>query len=171
MLIVVAFAGPAIAGSIGLDQWYEFEFGLTGSMATDGSSTVASSGGNSVFADSPAWTITLLSGADLTVTDAFLKGDEFEVFNFGSSIGSTPVVASSGSGTNDPELAILDPGYSSASFFLAPGSYSFTIKVTDSPFGGGAGYFRVASVPEPSTLLLLGGGLLGLAGFRRKFKV
>lgn len=29
--------------------------------------------------------------------------------------------------------------------------------------------FYLTSIPEPSTLLLLGGGLLGLAGFRRKF--
>jgi hypothetical protein len=30
--------------------------------------------------------------------------------------------------------------------------------------------FKVDSVPEPATILLIGSGIIGLAGFRRKFK-
>jgi hypothetical protein len=36
-----------------------------------------------------------------------------------------------------------------------------------SPFGSGAGFFIVQSVPEPMALTVLGTGLLGLALVRR----
>lgn len=37
-------------------------------------------------------------------------------------------------------------------------------------FAGDEHAFQLTSVPEPSTMLLLGGGLLGLLAFRRKFR-
>jgi hypothetical protein len=46
-------------------------------------------------------------------------------------------------------------------------------KDFDWPFYGLAvhsGNVSVAPVPEPSTILLVATGLLGLAGFRKKFK-
>ncbi|MBM4329804.1 MAG: PEP-CTERM sorting domain-containing protein [Deltaproteobacteria bacterium] len=45
-----------------------------------------------------------------------------------------------------------------------PGGIAFDSFIDDVPAGAGQ------SAPEPATLILLGSGLLGLAGFRRKFK-
>jgi hypothetical protein len=47
-----------------------------------------------------------------------------------------------------------------------PGSQSFQIYNPWSPYASG----KTSPIPEPGTLVLLGFGLISLAGLRRKFK-
>jgi hypothetical protein len=174
-LAFVFAAGMADAGPIGLGTWYEFAFGGPGSAATGcspadpaGPGCSPSSGTPTVFADAPPWTFMApASGATLTVTDAFLIGDQFSVFDFGGIVGSTSVVPAAGSCGDDPAgcLGVASSGV----FALAPGAHSLTITATVSPFGSGAAYFRVdpAATPEPGILLLLGAGFAGLGFIRR----
>lgn len=163
-------------------DWLEFAFGGTGLIATGcspadpgGPGCFPSSGGNSSFAPAPAWTFTSTGSAGVTLVDAFLLGDAFELFDFGTSIGTT---SSPGTGScgSDPVGCLIDPDASKGFFALGSGSHALTIEVLSSPFGGGAAYFRVdatqpSHTPEPGTWMLLSSGLLGLAGYtwrRRK---
>lgn len=144
----MAPAGPIAVGG----SWNEFSFTTAGVFAKGcapadpgGLGCVPSSSGNSHFVGAPPWTFVAPSdGVTLTVTDAFLKGDIFEVDDKGIPIGNTSAVpmnpATCGS---DPVPCLADPTVSHGVFNLGPGAHSITIKAVASPYGGGAAYFRV----------------------------
>jgi hypothetical protein len=125
--------------------WLEFSFGEEGSFAQGcapadpaGQDCTPSSAGNSVFGGPPPFTFTLPdAGGVLTVTDAFLTGDEFEVFDFGVSIGRTSSVASDGSCAPDatnPDDCSEDPASSSAAFAVGPGDHeSCALQLAETP--------------------------------------
>lgn len=156
--------GPVTVGG----PWFEFGFSGAGVPATGcfpadpgGPGCSPSSGGNSVFADAPPWTFTAgPAGAILTVTDAFLLGDVFDVFDFGLPIGGTSVPGGGDCG-DDPAVCVTDPNASSGVFPLGPGAHSITITPSASPFGGGAAYFRVDGQPGAVAPMLSPWGLLG----------
>ena len=145
-------AGPSLMGPVPVGgPWIEFAWGATGSSATgcspadsSGPSCAPSSGANSAFGSAPPWTFTApAGGATLTVTDAFLRGDQFEVFDSGSSIGVTSTPATTGSCGDNPDPCLADPQVSHGVFALGAGPHQITIKAKSSPFGTGAGYFRI----------------------------
>ena len=159
--------GAASATPIVLSQWYEFGFGDPGSALSSGAGTVP--GILSIQVGDPAWTFVCpASGCEITITDAFLALDEFELFDNLVSIGTTsPTAGDGGISCGNDELACLaNPSFSHGVFLLAAGAHSIT--GTHTVGIPGAGFFIVTAVPEPATLLLIGAGLLMLIGMRRR---
>lgn len=156
------------AATISVDTWYKFRFGSTGSILTDG--TGAASDPVALAAPNPPWTFTLgPSGGTLTVVDLGSPGDEFEFFNFGSSILKTSVVADDGGSPCGIKIfcALDSAEYSKGSVALAQGAYELSGIVTDSPFGSGGAVFIVSTIPLPAGLLLLMTGVGSLLLLRR----
>jgi hypothetical protein len=176
--------------------WQEFFFLDTGSSAMRCTETTCVPGPDGIteFAPAPPWTFPADRLLHLTVTDAFLGGDRFEIFDRGQSLGMTPDVPADSAFDcgNDPRICILDaiiiptlpptppiiiplipPRISHLEFILQPGAldHSITIRATRSVLGEGAGFFQVAvPVPEPAIVLLMLGPAIwmGLSVIRRK---
>jgi hypothetical protein len=130
--------------------WQEFGFGGAGTFAFACTTCTPSSGGNSTYAPSPPWTFALGGPGTLTVTDAFLRGDVFDVFDFGVDLGQTSAVPTD-SGCNSSNPVACVGTNSSRVYNLQPGLHSITIKAVASPYGSGAAYFIVQAAAFAGT--------------------
>jgi hypothetical protein len=120
--------------------------------------------------DSPPWTFAASSPVRLTITDLHLPGDRFDVFDFGTLIGSTPSVSFANVSCGfDPNSCLADPLVSHAAFQFSAGPHSVTVLVVPAELNV-EGVFRIDPVPEPTTLVFWGTGAagLGLARWRRR---
>ena len=137
---------------------------------TIGSGWATTSFGGAGSTVTPTYEFTVASGeVHLTVTDAFLSGDRFDVTDFGSSIGLTSAPASSGVQIgSDYDSAAAGADWSTRVWRLGPGSYSISGIAVASPFGSGGAALRVDAVSEPASLALIGLGIAGLGFAARR---
>lgn len=175
LAIAFGFVNPVHASTIDpFSTWYEFSFTYIdlAPSAMGCTNCTPSSGGNSTYAPDPSWDFTASQAFTLIVTDAFVTGDAFNVYDYGKLIGVTSVpTIGTITGISDPQLALLDPNLSHGYFQLSAGSHSITIDPYQVLVPGAAYFTAVdpaAPIPEPTTLILLGSGLVGLVAFRRK---
>lgn len=115
----------------------------------------------------------LLTPGILTVTDARLAGERFEVFSNGVSLGVTPepLTNPAFNYTEDYDHAANDPIWSTGVWNLAAGNYLISGELTRIVFGTSnpVGALRIdsAPVPAPAAVWLLGSALVGGLGLRR----
>jgi hypothetical protein len=111
----------------------------------------------------PAWdfegafTFTIGPGdtGELKVTDIYVDGDQFQVYDWETLIGTTSVPTNNHDYETDVDAAYASPKWSSGLFLLGAGAHSiqlYTIAIA-TEYTAGVGYLRVDSViPEPCSL-------------------
>jgi len=124
------------------------------------------------------WTFT--GAATLVVTDLYVPGDEYAVYDNGVLLGNSNAVPDWSTFESDPYAAppwTSDPGtaYDDAEYFshfgydLGAGSHDITIMATNLPSGFSDSTVTLEVItPEPGSIFLFGTGLAGLAGLIRR---
>jgi hypothetical protein len=115
-------------------------------LPTDGTWTLFSwDSGPGVFNNEGAFLFTSTVGGRLDVTDAYIVGDRFDVYDLGAFVGQTSVPVDDGSNIGgDAEAAYYNPDCSSGSFLLSAGSHEVTIWISQVATGypSGGAYLR-----------------------------
>lgn len=166
------YATPVTANG----SYHEFLFGATGSFATScGGGCTPTTNPLAEQTGVPPYTFT--GAATVFVLDLFLQGDEFTLYDNGSVIGNTSIVANTAAGTCGGDIAcsLADVGYSRGSFALGAGSHSITVQTLRNAVGtsGGAAVLSVSApptVPEPGTELLTMTGVAAIGMLRMRMK-
>jgi len=102
------------------------------------------------------WTFT--GAAELRITDLYIVGDNYIIYDNGVEIGSTHVADYTSyvnpSDTADPSVAWTDSEYAHFDDILGAGSHSITIfDTTPSGYTDGTYSISAVAVPEPTTML------------------
>lgn len=162
--LFLALAGSltlsARADNLAPNTWTLFYFQNAGDLVSSNPDSATTESTN-FFANGPT---------TINVTDGWLAGDEFTVYDNGVLLGTTSGV-NPGPGTcDDPATCFVDPIYSHGSWKVGAGQNDITLYATVVPVevASGAWIESFSTVPEPSTITFLGSGLLCLAGVLRR---
>jgi hypothetical protein len=173
----IAFAVQAQAGTISLianGEWNEFnvdDFSAT----SQGLEWVDLNDSNSPnFGSALNYQFTINNGFKgfLSVVDAGLAGDQFQVFNNGQSIGLTSSTTNMSDYSNNFSDNLANVNFSSGVFLLTEGTYNITGALFSSlqPFNATNGALKldITPVPLPGAYGLFLGGISFLAFMRRR---
>jgi hypothetical protein len=171
-IAMLALSPVRTEAQLAKNQWYTFGFAGVGSFAESGVGFVL--GANSVAAGDPStWTFSSSGSFRFLLTDGFVSGDRFELFDGASSLGLTSAPTAGSNCGNNEVACLADATFSSRAYTLGAGDYDFGITVAaNAPnTSGGAAFFRIEdtrAVPEPTSFALLVGGLFGLTAVARR---
>jgi hypothetical protein len=165
------------------------DLNLPGVMHSGDFFTATGTSGSPTLAGAQTWSWTSNAPVKLDITDYFVATDRYDVFDNGVQVGSfhggTEWQLIPGCDGNPfdnschwadtPDIGWGDPFFAHGTIYFAPGAHDISIRdveipfqASGNPFADGTVAFRGSEVPEPTSLLLLGSGLAGVAHFARK---